>query len=479
MPKERYSYQPEIFSYVQTIARKYDLHDRALFQTKVTELRWLENEKRWQVRTDRNDDIKARFVTLATGSFSAPKLPGIPGIEDFTGHLFHTCRWDYSYTGGDHSGNLHNLADKHVAVIGTGATAIQCVPRVAVYAKHTYVLQRTPSSVDERSNRPTDPAWWNEFTKQPGWQRKRRNNFNDVVAGVPVGEDLVGDGWTAIFRQLDTIMPREESRDAGTPEQAARAAQLAEIADFTQMNRVRDRVSALVHDHETADKLKPWYAQFCKRPTFNDEYLTTFNRPNVDLIDTSSQHGVERITENGFISHGNEYPVDCIIMSTGFDVRGLYTVRAGFEIFGEGGQSFSSYAATGDRTLHGMSFHGFPNLFYTGIGQGGVSVNVASTLEDQTLHITYLINEVLKRGKKSIQPTCEAVDAWVDEIRALSGPMRDFLSTCTPGYYNGEGKFYRDGLGFGGDQYGKGANAFDRLIAQWREDGTMSGMVLE
>jgi cation diffusion facilitator CzcD-associated flavoprotein CzcO len=333
MPRERYSFQPEIFEYTQSVAKKFDLYENALFQTTVTEVRWLDDEDRWLVQTDREDAIRARFVTLATGSTTKPKLPGIPGIETFKGHMFHTSRWDYGYTGGGHDSELTKLRDKNIAIIGTGATAIQCVPRVAKSAKHTYVLQRTPSTVGVRGNRDTDPGWWARLTQKPGWQRARRENFNDVVAGVPVSDDHVSDGWTDIFRKLETIMPSEVGKAkaiADGPQldpESAEAAFLAEIVDYAHMNDMRDHVAAIVKDEKVAEKLKPWYRLFCKRPTFNDEYLACFNLPNVDLIDTSDEKGVERMTENGFIANGQEHQVDCIILSTGFDLAQAYRVR--------------------------------------------------------------------------------------------------------------------------------------------------------
>src|SRR5262245_41701340 len=125
MPKEKYSYAPEIYEHSQRIASAFNLYDAACFQTSVTGLKWDEDSARWIVSTDRNDAMKARFVVMATGPLNRPKLPAVPGIEDFEGHTFHTSRWDYHYTGGDHSGGLTKLADKRVAIIGTGATAIQ------------------------------------------------------------------------------------------------------------------------------------------------------------------------------------------------------------------------------------------------------------------------------------------------------------------------------------------------------------------
>ena len=168
----KYSYAPEIFEHTQRIGEYFGLYENALFSTRVTEIRWLEDAHRWQVSTNHGDNIRARFVIQATGPANRPKLPGIPGITDYTGHSFHTSRWDYEYTGGDHNGELTKLADKRVAIIGTGATAIQCVPFLGAHAKQLYVFQRTPSSVDLRGNSQTDPEWYE--SQEAGWQRARR-----------------------------------------------------------------------------------------------------------------------------------------------------------------------------------------------------------------------------------------------------------------------------------------------------------------
>src|SRR5215471_1450470 len=242
LPKERYSFAPEIFAHAQRIGKHYKLYERACFQTKVNEARWDEEAGRWTVITDRGDEFKARFVIMSSGPLNKPKLPGIPGIEKFKGHTFHTSRWDYDYTGGDTTGGLHKLKDKRVGIIGTGATAIQCVPHLGQHAKQLYVFQRTPSSVDKRGNKPTDPEWVK--TLNPGWQAHRNNNFCTLMAGRHVEEDLVNDGWTSLFKKLTRLFSRRNNADLTEEERA----QLTEIADFQQMNEIRARVSTIVTD---------------------------------------------------------------------------------------------------------------------------------------------------------------------------------------------------------------------------------------
>jgi cyclohexanone monooxygenase len=477
MPKEKYSYGPEIFEHSQRVGQLYDLYSLACFQTRVRSLTWDAHSLRWIVRTNRGDAMQARFVIVATGPASRPKLANIPGIEDFEGHSFHTSRWDYDYTGGDHAGGLHKLADKRVAIIGTGATAIQCVPHLGAHAEHLYVFQRTPSSVDLRGNKPTDQEW--ASTLQPGWQRQRRENFNDIVLGKPFEVDLVHDGWTEIFRTLELPIPRGSDSPGEVPEVDSDQVGLqAEIADFKKMNQVRDRVDELVADPATAEALKPWYRQFCKRPTFNDEYLPTFNRSNVTLVDTSGSRGVERITPRGVVANGIEYEVDCIIYATGFEIGTAPRRRVDFDIIGEGGQSLFDYWSEGIRTLHGHSTRGFPNWFFVGIGQNGLSVNMTSMFDDQAKHVAYIISQVQARGARAVQPTAEAEQAWVDEIRRLSAGATEFLTSCTPGYYNSEGKAEEAVGAFSAEAYAPGANAFNALLAEWRDAGALEGLEL-
>jgi cyclohexanone monooxygenase len=405
---------------------------------------------------------------MSNGPLNRPKLPGIAGIDGFAGHTFHTSRWDYGYTGGDTNGNLHKLADKRVAVIGTGATAVQCVPHLAKHAKHLCVFQRTPSSIDERGNRPTDPEW--AKTLGPGWQKKRMENFNVLVSGGNQEVDLVNDGWTDIIRNLGGLLIGKKDSEK-LPQELGR---LMEIADFKKMNQIRARVDAIVKDKKAAESLKPWYRQFCKRPTFNDEYLPAFNRPNVTLVDTLGR-GVDRITAKGLVFDGVEYEADCIIFATGFEVGTAYTRRAGFEVYGRGGKSLTERWADGLKTLHGFCSVGFPNCFHMGITQNGLTANFPHMLEEQARHITELIQHAKAQEARCIEPTPEAEAEWVATIKEKALNNREFLEACTPGYYNNEGR-PGAGVGLAGELYGGGSVEFHDLIRKWREDGEMQGL---
>ena len=468
IPKEKYSFAPEIFEHAQRIGKHFNLYERACFQTQVKDARWNEQEGRWTITTDRDDVFRARFVIMSSGPLNRPKLPAIPGIEKFTGHTFHTSRWDYAYTGGDTTGGLHKLKDKSVGIIGTGATAIQAVSHLGAHAKQLYVFQRTPSSVDERGNKPTDPEWVG--TLKPGWQDYRNNNFCSILAGIPVEEDLVGDKWTSLFKKLSELLTGKENSNLSDEGMAL----MSEIADYQKMNEIRDRVSTTVGDPETAEALKPWYGQWCKRPTFNDEYLPTFNRPNVKLVDTKGK-GVERVTENAVVVDGVEYEVDCLIYATGFEVGTAYTQRSEFEVYGRDGLSLRDYWADGMRTYHGFLSYGFPNCFHRSLTQTGLAPNFTYMLNGQATHIAHLITQVEDREAKSVEPTPEAEAEWV---KLLTGPtfMTEYQNTCTPGYYNGEGK--NEGQGFIEVQYPDGAVPFYDMLAAWREQDEFEGLIV-
>jgi len=474
IPQHKYSFAPEIFEYSKAIARRFNLYEDACFQTGVTELRWNEDGGHWIISTDRGDRMRARFVAMANGPLNRPKLPGIPGVNEFKGYTFHTSRWDYGYTGGDSTGNLTGLADKRVGIIGTGATAIQCIPHLGESAKHLYVFQRTPSSVDFRNNRETDPEWANSL--EPGWQQRRMDNFNILVSGGDQDVDLVADGWTDIFRNLTGIAAKQASRKLGRRLTPAEKAELMELADFQKMESVRSRVDDVVSDPATADALKPWYRQFCKRPCFHDEYLATYNRPNVTLVDTDGR-GVERLTENAVVVNGREYAVDCLIFATGFEVGTAYTRRAGYDIIGRDGLTLSEKWSEGLRTLHGLQSHGFPNCFFLGFTQTAVTVSVPYALNEQAKHATYILDEARRRGARTVEATAQGEQNWLDEMRSKARLAEKFYASCTPGYYNNEGNLGNP-LGFFAGMYGAGPIKFFQLLEEWRADEQLAGVEL-
>ncbi len=470
MPSEKYAHAPEILAHCQRIGKQYGLYENALFHTEAVDLRWDEARSRWNIRTNRGDAFTAQFVGMGTGPLHVPKLPGIAGIESFKGHSFHTSRWDYDYTGGDPSGALMDrLADKRVGIIGTGATAVQCVPFLAQACKELFVFQRTPSSVDVRANAPIDSVWFAEIAT-PGWQQRWLENFTANQAGGAAEEDLVRDGWTDLSRRIRSKvmkLPREER----TVQNMLAA---FEDSDFEKMEEIRARVDAIVGDRETAGKLKAWYRQLCKRPCFHDEYLQSFNTPGTHLVDTDGK-GVEKITETGIVVAGKEYRLDCIIYASGFEVGTEYRRRSGFDLTGRAGVRLSDYWAEGMRTKHGIHVHGFPNAFFAQPAQGANLIsNVPHNLTESARTIAMLVRHALDNGFKEIEVTRQAEDGWIELL--LTGPGRMIGSPdCTPGYYNNEGRepgpAARLNVG-----YPAGAMAYFKYIDAWRNTGEFEGL---
>ena len=323
--------------------------------------------------------------------------------------------------------------------------------------------------MDERGNKPTDPEWVKSL--YPGWQKYRNYNFNAILAGIPIEEDLVGDKWTSLFKNLSKLLAGKENSSLSDAEMA----QISEIADYQKMNEIRDRVAATVKDQTTAEALKPWYGQWCKRPTFNDDYLPTFNRPNVKLVDTKGK-GVDRVTENAVIVDGVAYEVDCLIFATGFEVGTAYTRRAEFEVYGRGGKTLTDYWSKGMRTHYGFLSNGFPNLFHMGLTQTGLAPNFTYMLDGQATHIAHVMAEVKAREGCSVEPTPEAEAAWVERVTRKTF-MTDYQSLCTPGYYNGEGK--QEGEGFLEAQDPDGAVRFYEMLAKWRAQGDLEGLIIK
>lgn len=430
VPSQKYAGGKELLHHSQAIGQKYGLYEKALFQTEVKGLTWQEETGRWDVKTDRGDVLSSRFVIPAAGPLHRPKLPDLPGLDSFKGHTFHTSRWDYDYTGGDPTNppeELTKLADKRVGVIGTGATAVQIVPHLGKWAKQLYVFQRTPSSIDLRGNKKTDPEWVETLGEH--WQKKRMDNFNIIVNGGKQDVDLVSDGWTDILRKFSN---RNSEKNAEADPKIL--AQKRQLLDFEKMEQIRHRVDDVIEDHDTAESLKPWYNQFCKRPCFHDDYLPTFNRPNVKLVDTQGK-GVEAITEKGIIANGKEVELDCIIFSTGFELATPWTQKAGMEITGRNGQTLSDKWKGGPVTLHGHSTRNFPNCFFVQNTQAALSPNFLHVTGFQAGHISYIIGKCHNEGIRTIEPKHDAEEAWVKKIVDSREKTRAFRAQCTPGYY--------------------------------------------
>ncbi|MFV0258277.1 MAG: flavin-containing monooxygenase [Acidimicrobiales bacterium] len=476
MPSEKYAHGPEILEHSRRIAHHFGLYEKALLSTEVTDVRWDDEAARWQIRTNRGDEFRARFVLMSTGPLHRPKLPGVPGLDSFEGHSFHTSRWDYGYTGGDPDGApLTGLADKRVGIIGTGATSVQCIPHLARSCPELYVFQRTPSSIDVRNNAPTDPDWFAREVLAPGWQDTWIRNFTANQTGQYAETDLVMDGWTDL-----TLRIRRRLMSSPDPDLSPEGLLNAYLeSDDDKMAEIRDRCDELVHDPATAAALKPWYRQLCKRPCFHDEYLQAFNEPGTTLVDTDGR-GVERIDGTGVWAGGRHYDLDCIIYATGFEVGTPQGRRAGFDPKGRDGVSLDVHWAHGMRSLHGMFVHGFPNLFVVGASQGAALIsNYPHNLTEAGRTAATVIRHVLDHDVTAFECTAEAEAAWLEVL--ASNPRLSIIGStdCTPGYYNNEGHGYDNTGGVGlGQGYPGGALAFFDHVAGWLASGDFTGLDL-
>jgi cyclohexanone monooxygenase len=408
VPKDHYARGPEIFEHCRAIARKYNLYELATFQTTVTSTEWNPVDQMWNLTTDRGDHMKARFVICANGTLSKPKLAKIKGLETFKGHSFHTSRWDYAYTRPDLSG----LQDKVVGIIGTGATAVQAIPGLGEAAKELYVFQRTPSSIDVRDDWPTDPNWARRL--KPGWQAKRRER--------------------AKMQPFMTEDQKTKYAAMSSEEKIRRQ----ENANIEAMMKIHHRIDSIVKDKATADALKPWYMLMCKRPCFHNDYLPTFNRPNVHLVDTHGK-GITEITEKGPVFEGKQYELDVLIYATGFEVQktGIYN-----QIKGEKGLELNDKYREGIRTLLGIHSQGYPNLFIMGGYQASFQFNLTDMLQAQGDHIAACIEYARRHGIQAIDVKPDAEEWWVQEVIKHRGKTNR-NQECTPGYYNFEGEFQR------------------------------------
>lgn len=463
IPTERYAVGDEIFQHAKAIGRHFQLYDHAMFQTKVERMQWDDASGRWIVTTDRGDTLRARFISVSQGPLAKVKLPGIPGIHSFKGHMFHSARWDYDYTGGDASGGLTGLVGKKVGIIGTGATAVQIAPKLAQHAEKLFIFQRTPSAIDIRNNSRTDEKWLRG--QPPGWQKKRMENFLAVVSAMPVDEYIIGDHWGDIFLRFGELMHEEF-----TPGGDVKPEELMQRADYEKMQEMRARVEKEIHNPTLAEKLKPWYNFLCKRPLYSDEFLSVFNQDNVELVDTDGK-GVERITENGIVANGQEYELDLIVLATGFDVGAPPHKVGDYEVVGRDGLTMEQKWSNDLRTVHGTQFHGFPNFHVVGgTLQGTTAFNFTHTLQMQAEHAVAIIDQCLKEGVKSMEVTADAEERWHDIIEAKHVDHQKFYEECTPGFLNNEGNF-QDKPTYIGATYGGGPLEYEEVITKWRSEG--------
>jgi cation diffusion facilitator CzcD-associated flavoprotein CzcO len=479
IPKTRYAFGEEIREYLEAIARRFDLVDSALFHSGVDTSEWDEDLSRWVIRTDRGDVIRARYLVMAVGILNLMKLPVIPGMETFKGRAFHSARWDYEYTGGSPDEKMTKLADKVVGIIGTGASAVQCIPPLAESAKHLYVIQRTPAAVGVRGNYPTTEDFVR--TLRPGWHRERSENFQAVMLGRSVEVDLVDDSWCHHFARVNN-QPFEPGMTM--EEYMSRV----ELFDFEVMELHRRRIEETVTDPAKVAALMPYYRYSCRRPLFHDEYLPALNLPNVTMVDCPA--GIDCVTERGVVIGGQEYELDCIVYATGFEPEITpLDRRVGHEVIGRRDVTLAKKWEGGAATLFGIMTSGFPNMFIMPCPghQAVVTVNYTLMTEISAEHIGATVAELEAQGVRVFDVTEEAEADWVQQILSAN---RVGLSAappggvpCTPGsrmIFDDRGNFVL--LEPHGGSYGGGFGdyfGFRDLLAEWRERGSFDGLRIE
>lgn len=423
----------EIFEYCQTMAERFGFYDHCLFHTTVEKTEWDESAQRWTVYTDRGDAMKARYIILANGILTTPKLARIEGMERYQGESFHTSRWRYDI----------DLTGKRVGIIGTGATAVQVIPEIAKVAGELYVFQRTPSTIDVRDQRETSAEEIEQWSNEPGWAVARRQRFARISAGrsaIQANDDYLS-GKVEHFKE------RKEHTTRLTP---AEMVERQLESNFRIMEQIRARVDTIIEDPETARALKPFYPYGCKRPTFHDEFLPTFNKAHVHLIDTAPM-GVEEINERGVVHNGVEYPVDVLIYATGFQWMATATFNM---IVGRNGQSLSDkWTQEGTRTFLGIHSEGFPNMFImTGPQGGGGSFNFTDAIDAHADYTVWMLQTLRERGETTVDVREEPELEYADHCRQAditTAPLRDCLS-----YYNGHGDADPGSLAYyGGNQW--------------------------
>ncbi|KAJ5974974.1 hypothetical protein N7481_008681 [Penicillium waksmanii] len=380
---------------------------------------------------------------FSTGVLNRPKLPGVPGILDYRGEMFHTSCWAYDITGGSPKDpSLDKLNNKTVAIIGTRASSVQVVPQLTRWCKHLYVIQQTPAAVDIRDQRGTDERWFKEEVDRcEGWQRERMKNFNEhFTLGDPPSLNLVDDQWT---RAPSLVGIAGNSNGPKLPSEiVAYTSKLIKI-DTPRQNRIRAQVDKQVKGPVTAEKLKPWYPSFCKRPLFHDDYLATFNKDNVV---------------------GNEeYKADIIICATGYRSPSTETHagKANLAMIGKNGVSMSTE---------------WPR-------QSGLGGNYAFTLGEYAKHAAYILSEAKRQanGKPfAVAPTAEAAENWAQLVLMNSAAMAVIVG-CTLGYYNLEGELALlpveyQAIAAWSTLWGTGMEDWLDVIEKWRAVGRMDGI---
>ena len=351
----------ELKAYADSCVERYGLRDRLRLNTKITAARFDDDGHFWRLSTADGDEISARHVVSATGVLTQPKPPAIKGLDDFVGTVMHTARWDHDV----------DLRGKRVAIIGTGASAVQVIPSIAPEVEHLTVFQRTAiwclPKPDTRLHFPVRLAM-----RLPGVSRLTRLASQAFVEAT-----------FPLAAHFHTLVPT------------------ASIGERIG----RDFLKRQVHDPVVRDKLTPRYALGCKRPSASNDYLRTFNRDNV-LLETTS---IDAITPNGVrTTDGTEHTVDVLILATGFKVFESGNMPP-FPITGTDGLDLETWWDEHRyQAYQGVSVPGFPNLF-TILGPYGYNgSSYFNLIETQMNHITRCLSHARRINATRVEVTAEA-----------------------------------------------------------------------
>ncbi len=419
---ERFPAQPETEAYLNYVADRCDLRRDIRFSTRVTEAAWDEAERRWTIRTDRGETLDAQFFITCAGMLSAPLEKRFQGQERFKGQLFHTARWPQAEI---------DVAGKRVGVVGTGATGIQVIQTLAAQAGHLTVFQRTAQYAIPMRNPKLSDADRAKTKADFEAMRQRVHStfagfdydFEHTWAGTPAGqrqevlEQLWADGslsfWVASFVELFFDPAINE-----------------EISKF-----VRAKIRARIHDPALADKLIPTsYGFGTHRVPLETNYFEAYNRPNVELVDVAAAP-IESVNETGLLTaDGRQHNLDVLILATGFDAGTGALTR--IDIRGRGGRLLRDEWSRDIRTTMGLQVHGYPNMFTTAapLAPSAALCNMTTCLQQQVDWISDCIAHMRSTGKRVMEPTAAAQDAWVahhDEVANAT------LVTKTDSWYMG------------------------------------------
>ena len=409
---ERYPEQPEILRYLEHVAARHDLKRDIRFNTRVTGAEFDEGANLWRVRTDKGEEVAARYLITAVGTLSATNIPPVEGLERFKGRWYHTSQFPKG--GVDFTG-------KRVAVVGTGATGVQAIPVIAQQAKHLTVFQRTANYCVPARNGKVDPEV----------VQARKAEYDAIMQRVresPFGQER----WPMQKSVLETP-PEEREREFDRMWDAGGfdfwLANYQDMLTDREANEIcaeylRRKIRATVKDPAVAERLIPkGHPYGTKRQPLDTNYFETFNKDNVLLVDAKTDGAIEEITEKGIRAGGKEYEFDTIVFATGFDAM-TGPLRA-LGIKGRGGRALAEEWADGPHTYLGVAVAGFPNLFtITGPQSPSVLTNMPVAIEQHVEWITGCIDAMRREGRTVIEATPEAQDAWVAHVNeAIAGTL--------------------------------------------------------